>query len=337
MNWINTFELICYVLTVILVCDIVRKRHWHELELLLSGALAGFTLELAAVRFTDIYHYSDAYWITIGIPPYQFPFFGGLMWGGVAVCALRIAQKLPWNRLLTALFSGWLVVSMDLLLDVAAIRLDGGFWVWEGRPLTLDINHHMWMSVIWVNFLGYLMETPALIYFTLKLRERSHQQPSTTSMPEEKKDGERSGDDQSLRQSRGIGTDSLKIIIRSCLRVIVVGLGAVLFVAVGSGIALYLDRITDEWASFLIFAALWLLILGKLFVTLKHHGKNLTWRGEKDRVLILFWTALYGYCLVALASLGIFTVRPLYAVLGIFLMTLTLALSLVQIQTDTIR
>lgn len=129
MNWINSFELICYFIVILLVVDIYKSKNYMELGLLISGALAGFSLELLAVRLTDIYHYSDDFFISIGFRPYQFPFFGGLMWGGITVCALRIARKFHFNKLMTALFAGWLIVSMDLLLDVVAIRLDGGFWV----------------------------------------------------------------------------------------------------------------------------------------------------------------------------------------------------------------
>lgn len=310
MNWINGFELLCYGLTVALLVDIAKKKSWHELQLFLSGALAGFILELGAVRLTDIYHYSNAYFVSIGRPPYQFPFFGGLMWGGMAVCALRIARKFPWSRFLKALFAGWLVVSFDLLLDVVAIRLDGGFWVWNGRPINLDINHHMWMSVIWVNFLGYLFETPALIYLTLRQEDRSSPKQDCDSL------------------------GGLQATLRAGLQVIGIGLGAVAFVAVASGIALYLDRVTDEWASFLAFVGLWLTILGKVLVTLKRQAQNLVWRGQKDRVLILFWAVLYSYCLLALASLGILTALPLYGLMAFCLMFLTLVLCCVQIKQE---
>ena len=139
MNWINGFELMCYFIVLILVADILKKKNYNELGLLISGALAGFSLELLAVRFTGIYHYSKDFFISIGFEPYQFPFFGGLMWGGITVCALRIARKFSLGNLMTALLSGWLIVSMDLFLDVAAIRLNGGFWVWEGSP---DYSRH---------------------------------------------------------------------------------------------------------------------------------------------------------------------------------------------------
>ena len=69
MNWINSFELVCYFIVFILVVDILKSKNYRELGLLISGALAGFCLELLAVRFTDIYHYSNDFFISIGFYP----------------------------------------------------------------------------------------------------------------------------------------------------------------------------------------------------------------------------------------------------------------------------
>lgn len=299
MHWIHAFEIICYLLTAVLMADIVAKKHWNELQVFFSGALAGFVLELGAVRFTEIYHYSQAFYVSIGTVPNQFPFFGGLMWGGVGVCALRIARKFHTKPLKTALLAGWLVVSMDLLLDVAAIRLDGGFWVWEGRPITLAIDHHMWMSVIWVNFLGYLFETPALVYFSL----------------------------QNEKRPRGS-------FAREALRTIGITCAAVAVVAAGSAVFLYLDGVTDEWASFVGFIALWSGILGSLVRQLVRARGTLSLGGQKDPVLLVFWSALYGYCLIALSSLGVFRARPGYALFAIILFAFTLFLGAVREGTE---
>lgn len=95
MVWIHGFEIMCYIIAAMLISDMIRKRDREEGGLFLSAALAGFALELLAVRLTDIYHYSHAFYIVIGPASYQFPFFGGLMWGGVAVSARRIAKKFP--------------------------------------------------------------------------------------------------------------------------------------------------------------------------------------------------------------------------------------------------
>ena len=292
MNWINAFELLCYGITAMLLADIVIRKRWEELRLFLSAALAGFILELLAVRVTGIYHYSPDFYISIGFAPYQFPFFGGLMWGGLTVCGLRIAEKLGFGKWMTALVTGWLIVSMDLLLDVAAIRLSGGFWVWVGREITLDVTHHMFMSVIWVNFLGYLFETPAVVLLTLLSRNRK---------------------DVSLG--------------RKALLTVGIGLAGVAIVGAASGLSLLLNSVTDEWFACIAFLLLWVFILGRMLAQIIRGRCRLRFRGRKDWVLLLFWTSMYGYCQAALWSLKIPQAVPWYGALGVILAAGTLLLS----------
>ncbi|WP_288767370.1 hypothetical protein [Varibaculum massiliense] len=295
MNWINSFEIICYLLTALLVTDIVRKKNWDELSLFFSAALAGFALELLAVRLTGIYHYSSQYFISIGWAPNQFPFFGGLMWGGVAVAALRLAKKIRLSQGLTALLAGWLVVSMDLLLDVAAIRLNGGFWIWEGRPITLAINHHTFMSVIWVNFLGYLFETPMIVYLNQRFWQRQLRPKS-------------------------------KLLI--AVVTVAIGLSGVAFVGIASAASLKLNQLTDEWFAPLVFLMLWGFIFLISLWQVVTKRTCLTFKEPKDWIIFIFWAAIYGYCLVALEFLGIFKAVPAYRFFAYFLCLLTLALSL---------
>lgn len=297
MNWINSFELICYFIVSILLVDIIKNKSYRELGLLISGSLAGFALELLAVRLTDIYHYSNDFYISIGFSPYQFPFFGGLMWGGISVVALRIAKKFSLSNIMTALLSGWLIVSMDLLLDVVAIRLDGSFWVWDGRPINLDINHHMFMSVIWVNFLGYMFEVPSIIYMTLKSWEKNH-------------------DEEKIR----------------VLMSILIGLGGVAFVGVCSYISLLLNKITDEWFAYLAFLAIWIFVLMKLLVYLMNKRKDIIISHKKDWTVIIFWFCIYTYCIGGLFKLGIIQELPLYGIIAFSLFILTIVLAVVEIK-----
>lgn len=299
MNWINTFEILCYIIVGILIIDIFKKENHIELGLLISGAIAGFSLELLAIRFTDIYHYSKDFYISIGFRPYQFPFFGGLMWGGISVCALRIARKFNFDKLRTALVGGFLVVTMDLLLDVVAIRLNGGFWVWDGRPITLDINHHMFMSVIWVNFLGYMFEVPAILYMSLKYWEKDGFQNKV-----------------------------------NLLKSILVGFAGVLFVGVCSGISLFLNKITDEWFAFLAFIILWLYILFVIIKSLINNRRYLTLSGKKDWTIIIFFGSLYIYCLLALVSLDIVRLKSIYGSFVVLISLFSLFLSLVEIENN---
>ena len=299
MNWINRFEILCYFIVFILVVDILKSKNYRELGLLISGALAGFCLELLAVRFTDIYHYSNVFFISIGFYPYHFPFFGGLMWGGISVCALRIANKFSISNVMKALLSGWLIVSMDLLFDVVAIRLNGGFWVWDGRPITLSINHHMFMSVIWVNFLGYMFEVPAIIFMTLKQWDKSFDKS-----------------DFSIAKS------------------LLIGICGVLFVAIASAISLVLDKITDEWFSCIAFLLIWIFVFIKLISILISHHKSITFKNKKDWPLFVFWFSIYVYCVAALFKLNIMSANFLYAFFTFFIMIMTLVLSLIDIENN---
>ena len=296
MNWINSFEIMCYVIVAILLYDIFKNKNYRELGLLISGALAGFALELLAVRLTDIYHYSDDFFISIGFRPYQFPFFGGLMWGGITVCALRLSRKFSLNKLMTALLASWLIVSMDLLLDVAAIRLDGGFWVWDGRPINLIINHHMFMSVIWVNFLGYMFEVPSIVYMTLRSWERENNKATIN-------------------------------IVKSLL----IGVGGVIFVGISSYLALFLDKISDEWFSCLAFCILWIIIFIKLLIKLIKNREKIKKKKKKDWTLIIFWSFIYSYLIAGLIKLGIVQALPIYGIFAIFLFVLTIFLAIINL------
>lgn len=294
MNWINTFEILCYIIVAILFVDILKNKNYKELSILISGCLAGFALELLAVRFTSIYHYSNDFFISIGIVPYQFPLFGGLMWGAITVFALRIALKFDFDKLMTALVTGFLIVSMDLLLDVIAIRLDGGFWIWEGRVIDLSINHHTFMSVLWVNFLGYMFEVPEIVYMSLTNFENNQYENHF-----------------------------------NLLKALVIGFFGVIFVSLASGISLFFNKITYEWFSFLAFVILYIFIFIKFAKAIISSKNNLTFKGKKDYPLIIFWIVIYTYCICGLIKLEILQTKLIYGIFSILLAVGTIILSLV--------
>ena len=296
MNWINAFEILCYAITVVFLIDVIKRREKHEFWLFVSAAIAGFALELLAVRVTDIYHYSRDFYISIGFEPYQFPFFGGLMWGGLTVYSLRLARKLRLSVFLTALVSGWLIVTMDLFLDVVAIRLNGGFWVWDGRTITFDITHHMFMSVIWVNFLGYMFETPAMIYISERTRERR------------------------------AGLVRWKQLLAS----IGIAVCGIAFVAISSGVSLLLNGVTDEWFSCIAFIIVWLFVFAVLLRALLSGHLRFQKPSEWDWPVLLYWLAMYGFCIAALLRLNIAGEKPMYFITGILLGTGTLVLCVIR-------
>lgn len=293
MNWINTFELLCYAITAMFLWDVIRKKNRGELWLFISAAIAGYALELLAVRVTDIYHYSPDFYISIGFKPYQFPFFGGLMWGGLAVYGLRIARRLKLNDFMTALVTGWLIVTMDILLDVAAIRLDGGFWVWDGREITLEITHHMFMSVIWVNFLGYMFETPAMVYVSLKTAVKRDQMP----------------------------------LWKQLLAAVGIGVSGVAFVGAASGISLLLNAVTDEWFACIAFVLLWCFVSMMVIRRCIGAGARISSAKNQEVPTLIYWTAMYGFSIAALIHLGIASAVPVYFIFGIVMFAGTLFLA----------
>jgi hypothetical protein len=263
-----------------MLVDLIRKKDYDSLFTFGSAAIVGFVMELLAVAVTDIYYYNPEFLLNLGAEPKQFPVFGGFMWGGLTVYGIQLAKKLNWKPFPTALAAGMFIVTMDILLDVVAIRLDGGFWVWVGKKISLDIDQHTFMSVIWVNFLGYMIETPTVVLLTLR------------------------------KQKKVVPTDFKK----QALHMVLIALAAIGFTAVGSLISLGLNVLTDDWFACIAFALLWVIMI----VWMVCRTVNLRLKpGKVDIPALIFWSAMYGYCLAALCGLGIHTQAPWFLVVGI--------------------
>ena len=293
MNWIHAFELMCYAIVAIMLIDLIRKKDYNSLFTFGSAALVGFVMELLAVAVTDIYYYNPDFLLNLGFEPKQFPVFGGFMWGGLTVYGIKLAQKLKWNKKWTALAAGMFIVTMDILLDVVAIRLDGGFWVWVGKEISLGIDQHTFMSVIWVNFLGYMIETPTVVWLTLRKREKY--------------------DERNWK--------------KQALHLFLIALKAIGVTAAGSLIALGLNALTNDWFACIAFVLLWVILAAIMVrrciaVRLKPDNiKRWSWP------MLIFWAAMYGYCLVALCALDIHVAAPWFLVVGILLTLVTLYVS----------
>ncbi len=303
MSWINAFELMCYIIVAIMLADLVRKKDYDALFTFGAAALVGFFMELAAVAVTDIYYYNDSFWLSLGKVPKQFPLFGGFMWGGLTVYGIRLAKKLNFGKWMTALSAGFFIVTMDILLDVVAIRLDGGFWVWVGNPINTEITQHTFLSVIWVNFLGYMFETPAVVLLTqLKYKKVK---------PNEW--------------------------VKQTIGMFLVAIGAILVTAVGSLLSLGLNAITDDWFSCIAFSLLWVtltVIIIRQMVEIKLiplHPKK--W----DIPMLIFWMAMYGYCLIALGHLGLISELPWFFIVGLIFTTGTAYVSVSSVNSYKIK
>lgn len=271
MTWMNAFELMCYLIVAMLLVDLVRKKEYGSLFTFGAAALVGYFMELAAVSVTDIYYYNPGFWLNLGRVPVQFPVFGGLMWGGLTVCGIRLARKLKFGKVMTALAAGMFIVTMDILLDVVAIRLDGGFWTWVGNPINTEITQSTFLSVIWVNFLGYMIETPTVVLLTqIKCKK---------VRPTEWK-----------KQTKWM---------------FLIALGAILVTAVGSLTALGVNMVTDDWFACIAFVLIWGFMVIAMAVQSMRQKLLPVKPGKWNIPVLIFWIAMYGYCLAAIGSLGL--------------------------------
>ena len=286
MSWLNGFELMCYLITALMLIDLIRKKDFDSLFTFGAAALVGYFMELAAVAVTDIYYYNPGFWLNLGKEPRQFPVFGGLMWGGLTVYGIRLARKLKFGKWMTALAAGMFIVTMDILLDVAAIRLDGGFWTWAGKPINTEISRSTFLSVIWVNFLGYLIETPTVVLLTqIKCKK--------------------------------VAPRDLKGQVKGMF--LIAG-GAIVVTAAGSLLALGLNMLTNDWFSCIAFSLLWLFMLGNMIRQAVGQGLRPKSVRSWDWPMLIFWLAMYGYCLAALVNLGLTKELPWFFIMGILFM-----------------
>lgn len=283
MNWINVFELMCYIIVTVMLIDCIRKKDYNALFTFGAAAIVGFFMELAAVAVTDIYYYNDSFWLSLGKVPKQFPLFGGFMWGGLTVYGMRLSKKLNFGKWMTAFSTGFFIVTMDILLDVVAIRLDGGFWTWVGNPINTEITQHTFLSVIWVNFIGYMLEVPAVVMLT-------------------------QWKNQKVKENEWC---------KQTLWMFLIAVGAIIVTAVGSLASLGLNAITDDWFSCVTFSLLWT-VLAVLIVrqAIKIKLKPLEVK-KWDVPMLVFWLAMYGYCLIALGALGLIAELPWFFIMGL--------------------
>ena len=151
----------------------------------------------------------------------------------------------------------------------------------------------MFMSVIWVNFLGYMFETPAMVFTSLKSAAKRDRMP----------------------------------VWKQLLAAIGIGVCGVAFVGAASGISLLLNAVTDEWFACIVFVLLWCFVLVMIIRRCIGAGIRITPARNWDVPVLIYWTVMYGFSIAALVHLGIASAVPVYFIFGIVMCTVTLYLA----------
>jgi len=134
---------------------IIKQRLHRDLSTLLAGFVFGVILEYINIYLTASYEYSRHFIIQLGIYPNNVPICIALAWGMLLLSAHQLFSGMAFPLFLRTVLEAAFVVSVDLFLDVVAIRLDGGFWIWANAPLAYEITALQFYGISWGNFFGW--------------------------------------------------------------------------------------------------------------------------------------------------------------------------------------
>ncbi|QEE17114.1 carotenoid biosynthesis protein [Promethearchaeum syntrophicum] len=154
-NWILAFEIPTVLLFLFAVGMLIKGKDYSRLSNLITAFVFGITLEYFNIFLTAGYHYHTDFLLQFGTPPTNVPIAIGLAWGMLLLTAQDVSQRLKLPLRIRLFFEAAFVVSTDIILDVIAIRLEGGFWVWEDVTTNLSITNTSFFGVGWMNFIGW--------------------------------------------------------------------------------------------------------------------------------------------------------------------------------------
>ncbi len=154
-NWILAFEIPVMILFVIAVGLLIKGKKFSQLSNLIAASIFGIALEYLNMSITKGYHYHTGFLLQFGNPPTNVPIIIGLAWGMLLLTVQDISGRLKFPLIVRIFFETAFVVSTDIILDVVAIRLNGGFWVWDTVSTDLTITNTSFLGVGWMNFVGW--------------------------------------------------------------------------------------------------------------------------------------------------------------------------------------
>jgi len=153
--WILGFEIPVVLLFLFAVGMLIKGKDFSRLSDLITAFVFGITLEYFNMAITAGYHYHTDFFLQFGSPPTNVPIVIGLAWGLLLLTAQDVSRRLKLPLRIRIFFEAAFVVSTDIMLDVIAIRLEGGFWVWDTVSTDLTITNTSFFGVGWMNFIGW--------------------------------------------------------------------------------------------------------------------------------------------------------------------------------------
>ena len=153
--WIQIFEVMIVVIYAIAIGLLLKNRDYTRIEELVNGTIFGVMLEYINIFLFEGYNYHPDFWLQLGVVPNNVPLVIGMAWGLLGISTRAIAARFELPTVVSLLFATLLAVTFDLYLDIVAVRLEGGFWVWAEFPENWDISNIALYGVPWGNYIGW--------------------------------------------------------------------------------------------------------------------------------------------------------------------------------------
>jgi len=164
--WTYFFEASIVIFYLYIFIYQLKKKEYRKVSTLIAGFLFGMLLEFMNIGLGGSYGYSREFILQMGTPPVNIPIAVGLAWGMLIQTSRDISDCYDFPIIVRTLFESLIVVSIDIFLDVTAIRLDGGFWTWNDEVMTLTVTSRTVYGVPWGNYYGWFC---VIFYMTLIL------------------------------------------------------------------------------------------------------------------------------------------------------------------------
>jgi len=144
INYFLLFEALGFIAFLLIVCREIYARNFYRLFEVVSCAVFGMILEIGNTYLAHTYSYSSAFLVQLAHVPVTI----GLGWAIIVYCSMLLSDQynIPWT--LRPFMDALTAVTLDLAMDVVAIRL--GFWSWA---IPLDRE---WYGVPFENLVGWI-------------------------------------------------------------------------------------------------------------------------------------------------------------------------------------
>ncbi|MFV2016024.1 MAG: carotenoid biosynthesis protein [Candidatus Heimdallarchaeota archaeon] len=160
------FELIYIVFFIIIIIANYRRKYRRTVMELFSIVVFALILEYLSIKTYDAYQYSSDFVLQIGSQPDNVPIVIALAWAIIIGVSMKISDSTKIAVQARPFLDTLLALTIDLSMDVIAIRIEKGLWNWK-IELSNTISFDSLLGVRYGNFIGWYF---IVLIFSMMIR-----------------------------------------------------------------------------------------------------------------------------------------------------------------------